>query len=333
MNASPDKPARTWGYWTQAKLEILQKYLKAFTLASKGVSDKVYFDAFAGEGSGVDRLTGKAFTGSARLALNVDEPPFTKLRYFELGSNADALATQFRTDYPGRNILVYGGDCNLMIPKALSDLKAFRWAPTFAFLDPDGMELAWSTLKALADHKRGYRKSGSAKPEYKVEMWMLFPSGGLIRTLALDPEKLRNDDTQRATRLFGSEDWRSIYKSRSAGQIDGATAREAYVNLMRWCLEKDLGYAWTHPLEIKNLKGSPLYHMILATDNPTGTKIISHLYSEAAKRIPAMREEALERQKLFQQDRLFSDLVELEPYSYEPPWNPAGSSVDLPSGP
>jgi hypothetical protein len=40
------------------------------------------------------------------------------------------------------------------------------------------MELAWSTLEVLAGHKKGYRPKASDKPEYKVEMWMLFPNAG-----------------------------------------------------------------------------------------------------------------------------------------------------------
>lgn len=315
---------RTWGYWTRAKLEILDKYLRAFSRASGGQSERVYLDAFAGEGSGVDRLTGEEFRGSSRIAIEVDQPPFTRLRYFELQSHAPALEERLRAEYPERDVLVYGGDCNESIPRALADLRQLNWAPTFAFLDPDGMELAWSTLQALSDHKRGYRPAGSNKPEFKVEMWMLFPSGGLIRTLALDPEKLREADAQRATRLFGTETWRPIYEARRADEIDGATARDWYVNLMRWRGERDLGYEWTHPLEIKNLRGNPIYHMILATDNQAGTKIMSDLYSDAAKRIPKMREEALAQQRTVQQERLFEMDMQVEPYRYEEPWDPSG---------
>ncbi len=184
------------------------------------------------------------------------------------------------------------------------------------------MELAWTTLEALAEHKKGYRPQQSEKPEYKVEMWMLFPGGGLIRTLALDPEKLPEVDADRATPLFGTDGWRAIYASRRAGTTDGATARERYVNLMRWRLEQDLGYEWTHPLEIKNLKGNPIYHMILATDNPAGTNIMGDLYTDAARRIPEMREEALALQRALRQERLFEMESEVEPYRYEPPWDP-----------
>lgn len=275
----------------------------------------MYLDAFAGEGSGVDRLTGEEFAGSSRIAIEVDQPPFTKLRYFELEPQSAGLESRLGLEYPTRDILVYGGDCNETIPQALADLRESQWAPTFAFLDPDGMELAWTALRALSDHKRGYRPAGSGKREFKVEMWMLFPSGGLIRTLALDPEKLREADAHRATRLFGTDGWRPIYEARRANEIGGSTARDGYVNLMRWRLERDLKYEWTHPLEIKNMRGNPIYHMILATDNEAGTKIMSDLYSEAAKRIPKMREEAQAQQRKYRQERLFEIDIQVEPYS------------------
>lgn len=286
------------------------------------MSERVYLDAFAGEGSGVDRLTGEEFSGSARIALDVDKPPFTKLRCFALASQAPALESRLRNEYATRDIIVYGGDCNDTIPRALDDLRDFRWAPTFAFFDPDGMELSWATIQALADHKRGYRPAGSTKLEFKVGMWMLFPSGGLIRTLALDLGKLRDADAERPTRLFGTEAWRTIYDARRGGDIEGSEARNRFVNLMRWRLEEDLGYEWTHPLEIKNLKGNPIYHMILATDNQAGTDIMSDLYTGAAKRIPQMREEALAQRRAVEQERLFEVELKVQPYRYEAPWNP-----------
>lgn len=87
-------------------------------------------------------------------------------------------------------------------------------------------------------------------------------------------------------------------------------------------LEKELGYEWTHPLELKNLGGNTVYHMILATDNRAGTKIMSDLYTDAAKRIPKMREEALAQQRAVRQERLFEMEVEVEPYQYEAPMDP-----------
>lgn len=314
---------RSWGYWTRAKLQMLADYLGGFATASKGQSERIYFDAFAGEGTGLDRLTGEEFPGSARIALEAGEGAgFTKFRYFEMGRRAADLQAQLRADYPGRDIVVYEGDCNVTIPKALEELRPLNWAPTFAFLDPDGMELAWETLEALANHKRGYRSAASSKPEYKVELWMLFPTSGIVRTLALEQEKVSVADIARATRLFGTDQWRTIYDLRLDGSLSAADAREEYVNLMRWRLERVLGYRFAHPFELKNTKGSTIYHMIFATDSDAGTRIMGAIYAKAAKSLPAMRQEALDRRTGQQALDLGSESVADVGYEYEPPWEP-----------
>ncbi len=320
-----NEPGRSWGYWTRAKLEILSDYLAAFTTASKGQSERIYLDAFAGEGAGLDRLTGEEFPGSARIALEAGgDAGFTRFRYFEKGQRAAELDQRLRADYPSRDIKVYEGDVNDTVHEALRDLYELRWAPTFAFLDPDGMELAWETLAAFADHKRGYRAPTSTKPEYKVELWMLFPTSGIVRTLALDEAKANEADFARATRLLGSEAWQPIYELRRDEKLSAAEAREEYVNLMRWRLEQVLKYRFTHPFELKNTKGSPLYHMILATDSDAGTKIMESIYTKAASRLPAMLKEA--RDRLSGQQTLELGLEEPKDselsYRYEPPWEP-----------
>jgi three-Cys-motif partner protein len=321
--------ARSWGYWTRAKLKILNDYLPAFLQASSGrASEFVYLDAFAGEGRGIDRLTGEEFHGSARIALEAQSPnraaQFTRLRYFEQANKAAELEAGFRSEYPARDVRVYGGDCNVEIPKALKDLQALRWAPTFAFIDPDGMEFHWETLKRLADHKRGYRSAATShKPEYKVELWLLFPTSGIVRTLALDAAKVRPEDEWRATALFGTDAWRAIYAKRVAGKFSAADAKEEYVNLIRWRLSEDLGYARTHPLELKNTRGTTIYHMVFATDNAAGDTIMADLYAKTATLIPEMRQEARDRKR----GQATLDLgatfdTAAVAYEYAPPWAP-----------
>jgi three-Cys-motif partner protein len=318
---------RAWGFWTKVKLSILKAYLDAFLQASSSQSECIYLDCFAGEGSGIDRLTKEEFLGSARIALEAGgERGFTKLRFFELDADRAArLQAQLREEYTGRDIKVESGDCNEAIAETLGELRELSWAPTFAFLDPDGLELAWDTLVALADHKRGYRSARSEKPEYKTELWMFFPSAGLIRTLALDEAKLSAEDEARATRLFGCEEWRAIYDARVGGGTVAETAREEYVNLMRWRLEQELGYLYTHAFEVKNTNGSPIYHMIFATDNAAGTSIMEAVYARAAGEFPEMQKEARDRTR--GQAALEFDVPTGAPdatYQYEPPWEPRG---------
>lgn len=322
------RAARPWGYWTRAKLAILNDYLPAFLQAASGKSDEyVYLDAFAGEGRGVDRLTGEEFHGSSRIALEAKalraDARFTRLRYFEQASKARELETRFEAEYPDRDIKVYGGDCNVEIPKALRDLNELRWAPTFAFIDPDGMEFEWRTLEALAAHKRGYRSASSSKREYKVELWLLFPTQGIVRTLALDADKVRPEDEARATSLLGTEAWRAIYDQRVEGKLSAHDAKDEYVNLMRWRLSEDLGYQRTHALELTNTREGTLYHMVFATDNDAGDSIMADIYAKRASQIPQMRQEARDRMR----GQATLDLgaahdAEGATYHYEPPWKP-----------
>src|SRR4051794_4308272 len=115
MPAARGHAPRPWGYWTEVKLEILGDYLDAFLTACQSQREVVYLDAFAGEGQGLSRVTGEVFQGSALRALEArghNGHHFTRLRYFERESKAGALEARLRADYPGRDIRVYGGDCN-----------------------------------------------------------------------------------------------------------------------------------------------------------------------------------------------------------------------------
>ena len=109
--------ARAWGYWTRGKLDVLRRYLDAFTTTTKNKADeRVYLDAFAGQVENRDRLTGDQIEGSARIALSTSDPPFTRLHFFEVSERAGALDSALRKDFPDREFKVHGGDCNVLPP-------------------------------------------------------------------------------------------------------------------------------------------------------------------------------------------------------------------------
>ena len=317
---------RAWGYWTTGKLDVLRAYLDAFTKASSSSQERIYIDAFAGEVENSDRLTGEQIEGSARVALSIDSPPFTRLRFFEMPANAAQLESALRAEFPGRDFRVIGGDCNDEIPKALKRLSPWAWAPTFAFVDPNGMEAEWRTLEALADFR--------AKEKTKVELFLLFAAPMFARLLPVHGSSVRTEDEAAIDAMYGCREWREIYHARLEGKIDPSEARDEYINLMRWRLENVLEYRWTHPLEIRNESGSPIYHMIFATDHPAGTQIMSSIYAKAAEEFPAKREEtrrlrrAIENEpaSLFDADQLLALDAPIQPgerfYEHEPPTRP-----------
>lgn len=70
------------GDWTEKKLNIFEKYLRAYIIALKEQKfSKVYIDAFAGTGT-IYTKDGKLLDGSARIALS-SSPKFDKYFFVE----------------------------------------------------------------------------------------------------------------------------------------------------------------------------------------------------------------------------------------------------------
>lgn len=322
---------RYWGIWTREKLDVLRRYLDAFTRASKRSPEIVYLDLFAGQTENYLRDTLEHLEGSTRIALQTTDAPFTRLAFCELPHRAKALEARLRADYPDRSFQVYPGDCNASIHQVLHDLKPYAWAPTFAFIDPNGPHTHWTTLEALARHRTG---------EHKVELWLLLPVALFVRTLPVDGRPVTDNNAAALTAMFGTDQWRAIYRARLAGKLDPSEAREEYVNLMRWRLQNDLGYRSTHPLEVLNESNRPIYHMIFATDHEAGTRIMTHIYNKTAEEHPEMREAVRRRRQeeereasgvmsLFTPDQLEELTAPRRQgerfYEYVPPWTPYGT--------
>jgi hypothetical protein len=101
----------------------------------------------------------------------------------------------------------------------------------------------------------------------------------------------------RVDALYGTRDWRRIQLARDRGAISAEDYRDEMVNLQRWRLERDLGYAMTARIPMRMPSGMPIYDMVFATDHPVGNKIMTDLYTKAAEREPLMRQEAKAKAK------------------------------------
>ena len=58
-----------------------------------------------------------------------------------------------RTERYGDRAVRFNGDANCIVGDMLALVP--KRAPAFSFLDPEGSELGWDTVTAIADHKRG----------------------------------------------------------------------------------------------------------------------------------------------------------------------------------
>jgi three-Cys-motif partner protein len=271
---------REWQYWTRNKLDILAGYLPAFNTASMGkASERLYIDLMAGQPGNRDKTSGQEFDGSARLALQ-SEPGFTRHAFCEEASRAGVLESDLRTRFPHKDFAVYGGDCNRTIDQVLSDLSDWRWAPTFAFIDQQAAEVTWTTLAKVSAFRKGQRKT---------ELWVLASPAMIAKGVA------GTNGAEFATRvdkLYGNRDWRKIQAARDDRRISPAQYRDDMVDLLRWQLQNEMGYAQTERIPMRMTQGTPIYDMVFATDHPVGVSIMTHLYRRAAEREPRMIAEA-----------------------------------------
>lgn len=332
MPRTRKKAARAWGYWSEQKLSMLADYLPAFTRASsQKAPHTLYLDLFAGGDRNLSRTTGEEISGSPRVALNT-VPRFSKVVLFELQNQAARLEADLTADYPERDFTVVPGDCNEQVGPVLTSLRREGWdrSPTFALIDQQAAEIQWSTLEQLSTFK--HRNS-----RFKAELWLLFAPSMLPRALGIDDHAAVERFTQRITDMYGTDAWHLAYEDRCRGMLTASELRNELLNLMRWRLERVLGYSVTHSFEMKNTRGGPLYNMVFATDNGTGEKIMKYIYGKAAERRPLMQAEAAARlQEEKEQETgalgLFPPVARaVKPdqlYSHQPPTPPYGLSSD-----
>ena len=322
-----------WDWWSEVKLQILRDYLAAFTTAVRGKSrEAIYLDLFAGTFDNERRHGTGAFPGSARIALET-EPLFTRIALFELDEPAKKLKKAIQAARPSdERWRVFPGDCNITLPAALQWLDPYRWAPTFAFLDPRGLQVAWSTIEGLARWRDDQKT--------KVEQWILLPEPALARVLGLRGARGRRS-AARLDRLFGTRDWVAIHQLRRSDVITGEEMRAQFVNLLRWRLEGGLGYRTTHALQIVNTAGQPIYTLVFATDSSPGDRIMTHVYDSAVTRnLPSMQASAkATRQMRKERERGVLRLpgmdttdfvapVSAGTYHHVPPWEPPELTSD-----
>ncbi len=212
-------------------------------------------------------------------------PGFTRNIFCELPQNADKLKADLHDRFPDRVFEVVSGDCNITIDGTLARYKRFSKAPTFAFVDQQAAEVHWSTLQKISEFK-------SFKA--KAELWILMSPVSIARgTRGTNNDIFR----QRVSRLYGTDDWLRVQRAKERRLITAKEYRAEMVNLIRYQLAEQLGYAYTHRIPMLMPNKTEIYDMVFATDHPAGDRIMRHLYKKAAQREPAMMAQAVRRAK------------------------------------
>jgi three-Cys-motif partner protein len=177
-------------------------------------------------------------------------------------------------------------------------------AATFAFLDPEGTELHWSTIERLAAHKR--------EQPYKVELLILFPlQMCVLRLLNFKTGVVPKIHEEKLERMLGAESpWRDIWRMRLLGEITTPEeTRAAFLDA--YCHQiKKLGYKHVLAREVVSDEGRPLYYLVFASDHDAGKRIMKHEFAASQ----------MEPGQLFNTAKYAKDVVydpdEERPYRY-----------------
>lgn len=260
-------PTRQFGKWVTEKLYYLQGYIDRFetSMRERPWRRRNYIDLFAGSGKCQVAETGEFHLGSPLLALTT-EHPFTN--YFFIDSdpgNIAVLQKRCSASLLSANIQYFFGDSNIKVQEIVNTIASVdqqfipgQWPSlNLAFLDPDGLELEWQTVAALAQIQR-------------MDLIIHYSRNGITRNLK---QCYNSEDETIIDRFFGDKKWREFYQQ---SKTNPAKIHRQLIDHYKTKLQA-LGYVDVRDVEtgveplIRNTKrNAPLYRLLFASKNKLG---------------------------------------------------------------
>ena len=250
------------GTWTEEKLDALRKYLGAFTKVMKNRNlAPVYIDAFAGAGKRREEHDDivEFRDGSAKIALEIDNPPFEKLVFVEKNPTYVASLNQMVSDLHAEDrVRVIQDDANRALPSIIDELDMLDRA--VLFVDPFGTEMQFQALAGIARHKG-------------VDVWILFPVGlisrfYLTREQPTDPARIAL-----LNQVFGSDDWVSLYDQQTLfgghRRLEDNAGINAMTEIYRRQLIKVFARVAPESISLRNSKNVRQFELLFAMTNPS----------------------------------------------------------------
>lgn len=263
------------GPWSEDKLNLLRKYLEAYTKIMKDqpwCTGYHYVDAFAGTGRPRARDEEFYVDGSPRVALSI-KWPFHSYTFIEKDPRRVEKLRELEEEFPERTIYIYEGDCNrVIVEKVVPRISYEKRNRGFVFLDPFSMDIEWETLEEIAG-------TGA------LEVFLNFPVMAINRTaLPNEAYKLTPEQIERNNRFWGTPEWRgdiyeilpTLFGDKQEKKRQTTTAKRLG-KLYKKRLEQIFKHV-TRPLVMKNSKGVPIYCLMFAGHYSTGAKITRDIF-------------------------------------------------------
>ena len=278
MNQISERPTAYGGSWTEKKLEILERYLDAYSTALKNKPFKlIYIDAFAGKGyvEIQEEEAENSILGSAAIAANIRDKPFDKLVFIEKNLNRCRELKKLSQAHSNRDIHIANSDANDYLRNLRQDWNYCRGV---LFLDPFATQVQWSTIETIAHFNA-------------LDTLILFPTHAVMRMLpkSKKPDDISSRWADRLTTVFGDESWRNLYQPSLQGNLFGEVEYErapgvgGLISIYKDNLKRLFGNRFlTESVPLKTETGSPLFEVLFCVGNPRGIdpakRIIKHIW-------------------------------------------------------
>ncbi len=239
------------GAWAATKHDRIRLYIDATRavrsryLPPRGTGGAAFVDLFAGPGRARIRDEAMTVPGSALIAVEHGDAPFSRVILCDLDSeNVEALRA--RTTRDEHRVTVVQGDCNAVIDRIVALVPPYGL--NVALIDPFGpTPLKWSTIAKLGAVKR-------------MDLLIHFPTGAIKRNFYHSGFHDRIDE------MLGTKAWRSV--------VHSAEHVPMLIDVLREQLAT-LGYESerVNTLPVKAEKNLLLYHLVFASKDERGTAI------------------------------------------------------------
>lgn len=249
---------RPSGPWARRKLDYVARYIDIFTTSMHQKSaPRNFIDLEAGPGKNRVRGSSQVLLGSPLLALT-SKFPFTNHYFVDNDpANTDALRIRCATSPRFSSVSIATADCNQVVDSVVQHIRAAApWSLNLAFLDPEGLELHWTTIAQLASLP-------------VMDLIVNYPEGAIKRNMLQATASA--DDTSIDT-FFGDRRWRSIVTE----CLGKPRCQRQLIDLYKQKL-RDHGYKdvvgdyeiQAEPL-MRNTKRAPLYRLLFASKHVLG---------------------------------------------------------------
>jgi three-Cys-motif partner protein len=274
---------RFGGPWTEEKIDIFIKYLKAYLDIMKNYKfELIYFDGFAGCGEIESENYSTLIEGVVNKVLSIEHDKRFDIYYLVENNKKNALKLNKLRDekYANiKNVYIIEDDCNIKLKKLSEYLAANKYRRALAFIDPYGLEVNWDSISVF---------NGLG-----IDMWILVPTGGVNRMLTKDG-RIDESWMKKLIKFLGltkEEIINYFYKEEIVNTLFEEKTKIIKVNKP---VEKVLALykdrlktvfkfvSKAYPLV--NSKGSIMFHFLMASNNDTAKKIANYIIGKGLKK-------------------------------------------------